>query len=103
LDCLASIPEPFGEESALDAHDLIRARKAAAKLSAELGEPLEPRWFLETKWLQQLQLTHRVRGLCAQLAPALPRSSKPFLFLRRGLPGGEDQLPDLPTPCGARP
>lgn len=54
--------EHFGEITGHDADDLIRAQQAADKLSAELGEPLEPRWFLKTKWLQQLQSTHRARG-----------------------------------------
>jgi hypothetical protein len=54
--------EQFGEAGGHDPDDLIRARQAADKLSAELGERLELSWFLMTKWLQQLTLSHRARA-----------------------------------------
>jgi hypothetical protein len=52
----------FSDTGGHNASDLARAQRAADKLSAELGQPIELRWFLKTKWLQQLTLTHRVRA-----------------------------------------
>jgi hypothetical protein len=54
--------EQFGEAGGHDPDDLIRAKQAADRLSAELGQPIEPSWLLKTKWLLQLTLTHRVRA-----------------------------------------
>ena len=59
---LDATSEQFGETGNHDPDDLIRAKQAADKLSAELGEPLELSWFLTAAYLQQLTLSHRARA-----------------------------------------
>jgi hypothetical protein len=41
---------------------LIAAHREAARLGAKFGEEMEAKWFLKTKWLQQLEVTHRARA-----------------------------------------
>lgn len=44
---------------------MIEAHRRAAALSLKLGEEIEAKWFLKTKWLGQLAATHALRARAA--------------------------------------
>jgi hypothetical protein len=60
--------------------ELRKAERKARKLAKLYGEQFEAKWFLETRWLKQMDAAHRARALCLAMASAFPRGLGALAF-----------------------